>query len=70
MGETNEIPEPAKPKPAATIISMRDGGEGLEVLMLKKAHGQHFAAGAMVFPGGKLDPKDVAFVEAKVLVSC
>jgi 8-oxo-dGTP pyrophosphatase MutT (NUDIX family) len=64
MGETNEIPEPVKPKPAATIILMCDGGEGLEVLMLKKAQGQHFAAGAMVFPGGKLDPKDVAFVEA------
>ena len=64
MGETNEILEPTKPKPAATIILMRDGGEGLEVLMLKKAQGQHFAAGAMVFPGGKLDPKDLAFVEA------
>lgn len=42
---------------------LRDSDRGLEVLMLTKAHGSHFAAGALVFPGGKVDPKDKAFVE-------
>ena len=48
---------------AATIILLRDSERGLEVLMLTKARGTHFAAGALVFPGGKVDPKDKAFIE-------
>ena len=48
---------------AATIMLLRDSDRGLEVLMLTKAHGSHFAAGALVFPGGKVDPKDKTFIE-------
>ncbi len=52
-------------KPAATIILLRDGGQGLEVLMLEKASGKHFAAGALVFPGGKVAPEDIAYAQSK-----
>jgi 8-oxo-dGTP pyrophosphatase MutT (NUDIX family) len=55
---------PVVPKPAATIILLRDGDAGLEVLLLQKASGKHFAAGAMVFPGGKVEPADIAFAGA------
>lgn len=55
---TEEITTP--PRPAATVVLLRDDGPGLEVLMMKR-HGQSDAfGGAYVFPGGKLDPEDHA----------
>ena len=42
---------------------LRDGDRGLEVLMVTKADGSHFAAGALVFPGGKVEPNDKSVIE-------
>ena len=39
--------------PAATILIVRDAPAGLEVFMVKRHHEIDFAAGALVFPGGK-----------------
>jgi 8-oxo-dGTP pyrophosphatase MutT (NUDIX family) len=39
--------------PAATILIVRDGAEGVEVFMVKRHHQIDFVAGALVFPGGK-----------------
>jgi 8-oxo-dGTP pyrophosphatase MutT (NUDIX family) len=48
------------PRPAASIILLREGASGLEVLMLKR-HGLSDAFGeAFVFPGGKVDAADAA----------
>lgn len=44
--------------PAATAVIARDGSNGLEVLLLKRAQTTSFAAGAWVFPGGRVDPAD------------
>lgn len=44
--------------PAATILLLRDGDNGLEVFMLKRHHEIDFAGGALVFPGGKADRSD------------
>ena len=44
--------------PAATVIPLRDGAEGLEVLMLRRDKDLSFAGGMWVFPGGRLDPED------------
>ena len=44
--------------PAATIIPLREGTGGLEVLMLRRDDQLRFAAGMWVFPGGRLDPED------------
>ncbi len=44
--------------PAATIMMLRDGADGLEVFMVKRHHQIDFASGALVFPGGKLAPGD------------
>lgn len=49
---------PAPAKPAATILLLRDGPAGLEVFMVVRHHEIDFAAGALVFPGGKLAPGD------------
>ncbi len=40
--------------PAATILLLRDGPQGLEVFMVKRHHQIDFASGALVFPGGKV----------------
>jgi len=45
------------PQPAATVLLLRDGKEGLEVLMMER-HRDAFFSGALVFPGGRVDPED------------
>ncbi len=47
-------------RPAATIVLMRDGAEGLEVFMVVRHHAIDFASGALVFPGGRVDEHDYA----------
>ena len=50
------------PIPAATVILVRDReAGGCEVLMVERAGGMAFAAGAMVFPGGRIDEADRDF---------
>jgi len=48
----------AVPVPAATILLLRDGADGLEVFMVKRHHQIDFVAGALVFPGGKIERGD------------
>jgi len=43
---------------AATVILVRDGESGAEVLMLKRDSRLSFAGGLWVFPGGRVDPED------------
>jgi 8-oxo-dGTP pyrophosphatase MutT (NUDIX family) len=45
-------------RPAATVVILRDGGEGIEAFMVVRHRAIDFAAGALVFPGGKVDPGD------------
>ncbi|MBS7811530.1 NUDIX hydrolase [Roseococcus pinisoli] len=49
---------PAIPRPAATIILLRDGAAGLEVLLICRAREVAFASGALVFPGGRVEEAD------------
>lgn len=51
----DEVPEAI---PAATVILLRDGDEGLETLMLRRNSKLEFAGGMWVFPGGRVDPED------------
>jgi 8-oxo-dGTP pyrophosphatase MutT (NUDIX family) len=44
--------------PAATVLLLRDGSEGLEVFMVLRHEKIDSFAGALVFPGGKVDPRD------------
>ena len=52
---TPEEPPPAEP--AATVVLVRDGAAGLEVLLLERSQVGAFA-GMWVFPGGRVDPSD------------
>lgn len=47
--------------PAATLVVLRDCPAGPpELLMVERPQGMAFAGGAMVFPGGRIDPADFA----------
>lgn len=48
---------------AATVLILRDGADGPEVLMIERPDRGSFA-GAWVFPGGKVDPGDAAGPDA------
>lgn len=50
--------EPAAPRPAATIVLLRDGDAGLEVLLMRRNRNAGFVPGAYVFPGGRVDGTD------------
>lgn len=47
-------------RPASTVLLVRDGASGLEVFMVVRHHKIDFASGALVFPGGSVDPGDYA----------
>lgn len=49
---------PAQPRPAATVLLLRDTDQGPEVLMTRRSLTASFAPGAYVFPGGALDAAD------------
>lgn len=46
------------PRDAATVLVLRQGHEGLEVLMLKRHSDSKDLGGVFVFPGGKRDEAD------------
>ena len=51
---------PAVARPAATVLLLRDGAQGVEVLMTRRAMSASFAPGAYVFPGGGIDANDAS----------
>jgi len=46
--------------PAATVVLLRDGAGGVEVLLGRRSSKLAFHGGAWVFPGGRVDPDDYA----------
>jgi len=55
-----EEPTGAEAAPAATVVLLRDGEAGLEVLLARRSSQLAFHGGAWVFPGGRIDPEDYA----------
>jgi 8-oxo-dGTP pyrophosphatase MutT (NUDIX family) len=47
-------------RPAATVVLLRDVGEGFEVLLLRRNHRIAFHGGDWVFPGGRVELADAA----------
>lgn len=47
-----------EPRPAVSVIPVRDGADGLEVFVQHRVSTMDFAPGAVVFPGGRIDPVD------------
>ena len=60
---TDVVPPPSPsadrpPRPAATIVVVRDGAAGIEVLLSRRAERGDHNSGAWVFPGGIVDARD------------
>jgi 8-oxo-dGTP pyrophosphatase MutT (NUDIX family) len=52
---------PATPRKAATVLLLRDGSDGngdMEVFMIVRHQNSDVHAGALVFPGGRVDDED------------
>jgi 8-oxo-dGTP pyrophosphatase MutT (NUDIX family) len=45
-------------RPAATLLLVRDGVRGIEVLTLKRSAAMRFLPGYLAFPGGAIDAQD------------
>jgi 8-oxo-dGTP pyrophosphatase MutT (NUDIX family) len=54
-GEELNPGAPTVPRQAASVIVVRGGGDGLEVLLLRRSPAARFMGGAWVFPGGAVD---------------
>ena len=48
------------PRPAATLVLVRDQDSGMEVLMIRRTQSAAFVGGAHVFPGGSVDAADAS----------
>lgn len=51
-------PEAVPVRPAVSVLMLRDGADGLEVFVQHRVSTMDFAAGVVVFPGGRVDPVD------------
>jgi 8-oxo-dGTP pyrophosphatase MutT (NUDIX family) len=59
----SELPSPTSPAAigaAATVVLLRDGERGVEVLLAERPSDRGSFAGAWVFPGGAVDAADAA----------
>jgi 8-oxo-dGTP pyrophosphatase MutT (NUDIX family) len=57
--------ETQTPIPAATLVLFRDRADGPpDLLLVERAKAMVFAGGALVFPGGRIDPGDYVLAEA------
>src|SRR5215207_2454859 len=62
--DASAFPAPAPPaverppRPASTIVVIRDGAEGIEVLLSRRAERGDHNSGAWVFPGGIVEKSD------------
>lgn len=50
--------------PAATLVVWRDAASGPEILIVERSSNMAFAAGAIVFPGGRVDEADRQLADA------
>ena len=50
--------KPVTPVPAATVILLREGHPGVEVLLMQRHRASKFAGGDFVYPGGKIEVDD------------
>ncbi|WP_445193501.1 NUDIX hydrolase [Sphingomonas sp. Tas61C01] len=55
------------PIPAATLVIFRDAAGAPELLMVERAKAMAFAGGALVFPGGRIDPGDHALASTMAM---
>jgi 8-oxo-dGTP pyrophosphatase MutT (NUDIX family) len=55
---------PVVAHPAATVVLLRQGTDGCEVLLVRRSARLSFHGGAWVFPGGRIDSADYAAADS------
>jgi len=50
--------QPLPPRPAATVMLVRDAATSIEVFLMRRVQSMQFVAGVTVFPGGGVDERD------------
>ena len=55
---TESTADPLVPRPAATVMLVRDTVDGIKVFLMRRHSAMDFVAGVMVFPGGGVDNRD------------
>jgi glyoxylase-like metal-dependent hydrolase (beta-lactamase superfamily II)/8-oxo-dGTP pyrophosphatase MutT (NUDIX family) len=58
MSASTEDPRRAEPRPASTVVPLRDSDHGLELLITVRPRSMRFMGGATVFPGGAVSDSD------------
>ena len=58
---------PPVPRPASTLVLIRDGDDGVETFLMRRPLTMKFAPGMSVYPGGALDEADFADAIAETL---
>lgn len=62
-------PDAVPIRPAATVIPLRDGPSGVEVLVLRRDENLAFHGGSWVFPGGRVDDDELEAAGGDELVA-
>ncbi|MBM3583906.1 MAG: NUDIX hydrolase [Alphaproteobacteria bacterium] len=62
-----ERPKPVRPRDAASVVLVRGAGPAAEVLMGRRRRKAAFLPNIYVFPGGRVDPSDIAAGRAMTL---
>ena len=60
---------PPQPRPASTVVLLRESAEGPETLLLRRNKALMFAGGLWVFPGGALEEQDLAAARGDTLAA-
>ena len=58
MSEAVDPQAPLPPRPAATVMLVRDAAQSIEVFLMRRVQTMQFVAGVTVFPGGGVDERD------------
>ena len=69
-GDTKGVPDKSKAlRTASTVLLLREAAGGMEIFMVQRNREIEFSSGALVFPGGSMDPNDREIASDPALVA-
>lgn len=70
MSENNSAPDKSKAlRTASTVLLLREATGSMEIFMVQRNREIEFSSGALVFPGGSMDPNDREIAADPALVT-